>query len=116
MWEGTDKKGARAKGEIKGMSVALVRADLRRQGINPLKVKKKPKSLFGAAKKKVTPKDIAVFSRQLATMKSSGVPLVQSFEIIDRGHDTPGKQELIMSIKADVESGSSQSAALAKHP
>src|SRR3569623_719423 len=116
MWEGTDKKGARAKGEIKGMSVALVRADLRRQGINPLKVKKKPKSLFGRANKKVSAKDIAVFSRQLATMMSSGVPLVQSFEIIGRGHDTAGMQELIMKVKADVESGSSLSEALAKHP
>lgn len=116
IWEGTDKKGARTKGEIKGMSVALVRADLRRQGINPLKVKKKPKSLFGRANKKVTAKDIAVFSRQLATMMSSGVPLVQSFDIIGRGHDNAGMQELIMKVKADVESGSSLSEALAKHP
>jgi len=116
VWEGTDRKGARTKGEVKGSSVALVRAELRRQGINPLKVKKKPKSLFGSKKKKITPKDIAVFSRQLATMMSSGVPLVQSFEIIGRGHDNPGMQELIMSIKADVEGGSSLSEALAKHP
>ena len=116
VWEGTDKKGARTKGELKGMSVALVKAELRRQGINPLKVKKKPKPLFGGSKKKITAKDIAVFSRQMATMMSSGVPLVQSFEIIGRGHDTPGMQDLIMTIKADVESGSSLSEALAKHP
>lgn len=116
VWEGTDRKGARTKGEVKGVSIALVRAELRRQGINPLKVKKKPKSLFGSAKKKITPKDIAVFSRQLATMMSSGVPLVQSFEIIGRGHDNPSMQDLIMAIKSDVESGSSLSEALAKHP
>lgn len=96
--------------------MALVRAELRRQGINPLKVKKKPKSLFGSKKKKIASKDIAVFSRQLATMMSSGVPLVQSFEIIGRGHDNPAMQELIMGIKADVESGSSLSEALTKYP
>jgi len=116
VWEGTDKKGTRTKGETKGISVSLVRAELRRQGINPLKVKKKPKSLFGKSTKKIVPKDIAVFSRQMATMMSSGVPLVQSFEIIGRGHENPSMQSLIMAIKADVESGSSLSEALAKHP
>jgi len=116
IWEGTDKKGAKTKGETRGVSIALVKAELRRQGINPLKVKKKPKSLFGAKGKKIVPKDIAVFSRQMATMMSSGVPLVQSFEIIGRGHDNPAMQTLIMTIKADVESGSSLSEALAKHP
>ncbi len=116
IWEGTDKKGARTKGETKGSSISLVRAELRRQGINPLKVKKKPKSLFGKSTKKIVPRDIAVFSRQMATMMSSGVPLVQSFEIIGRGHDNPSMQSLIMTIKADVESGSSLSESLAKHP
>jgi len=116
VWEGTDKKGSRTKGEVKGVSVALVKAELRRQGINPLKVKKRPKPLFSGSNKKITAKDIAVFSRQMATMMSSGVPLVQSFEIIGRGHDNAGMQELIMSIKADVESGSSLSEALGKHP
>ncbi len=117
IWEGTDRKGARTKGEIRGPSPALVKAELRRQGINPLKVKKKPKPLFGgAAKKKIVAKDIAVFSRQMATMMSSGVPLVQSFEIIGRGHENAGMQELIMAIKAEVEGGSSLSEALAKHP
>ena len=116
IWEGTDRKGAKTKGETKGFSVALVRAELRRQGINPLKVKKKPKALFGARTKKITPKDIAIFSRQMATMMSSGVPLVQSFEIIGRGHDNPSMQNLILAIKADVESGSSLSESLGKHP
>ncbi|RMD80190.1 MAG: type II secretion system F family protein [Gammaproteobacteria bacterium] len=116
LWEGMDRRGVRTKGELRGSSVALVKAELRRQGINPLRVRKKPKPLFGGRKKKVTPKDIAVFSRQLATMMSAGVPLVQAFEIIGRGHDNPAMQELIMSIKADVEGGSSLSEALAKHP
>ena len=116
VWEGTDKKGSRTKGETKGVSLTMVKAELRRQGINPLKVKKKPKALFGSKTQKITPKDIAVFSRQMATMMSSGVPLVQSFEIIGRGHDNPSMQTLIMTIKADVEGGSSLSEALAKHP
>ena len=89
VWEGIDKKGSKTKGETKGVSLTMVKAELRRQGINPRKVKKKPKALFGSQTKKITPKDIAVFSRQMATMMSSGVPLVQSFEIIGRGHDNP---------------------------
>ena len=116
IWEGTDRKGSRTKGETKGVSLTMVKAELRRQGINPSKVKKKPKALFGSQTKKIVPKDIAVFSRQMATMMSSGVPLVQSFEIIGRGHDNPSMQTLIMTIKADVEGGSSLSEALAKHP
>ena len=116
LWEGVDRRGVRTKGETRGTSVALVKAELRRQGINPIRVRRKPKPLFGSHKKKITPKDIAVFSRQLATMMSAGVPLVQAFEIIGRGHDNPAMQELIMTIKADVEGGSALSEALAKHP
>lgn len=116
VWEGTDKSGKRIKGEMSGASDSLVKATLRRQGINPLKVRKKPKSLFGAGKKKITSKDIAVFSRQLATMMSSGVPLVQSFEIVGRGHENPSMQELILTVKADVEAGNSLGDSLAKHP
>ena len=116
-WEGTDRAGKRIKGEMSGTSDALVKAQLRRQGINPLKVKKKPKSIFaGSGRRKITPKDIAVFSRQMATMMSSGVPLVQSFEIVGRGHENPAMQELILSIKSDVEAGSNLADALAKHP
>ena len=78
VWEGTDKSGKRVKGEMSGQSEALVKAVLRRQGINPLKCKKKPKPLLGGGgKTRITPKDITVFSRQLATMMSSGVPLVR---------------------------------------
>lgn len=118
LWEGTDKRGNRAKGEIRGNSPTLVKAELRRQGINPLKVKKKPKPLFGGGpkKKKITPKDIAVFSRQMATMMSSGVPLVQAFEIVGRGHENPAMQEMLMKIKNDIEGGASLAEALSKHP
>ncbi len=116
VWEGVDRKGTRVKGEAQASNEILLKADLRRQGINPLKVKKKPKPLFGSKGKKIIPKDIAVFSRQLATMMTAGVPLVQAFEIIGRGHEKPAMQELIMNIKNDVESGTALSHSLEKHP
>ncbi|TDY01167.1 type II secretion system F family protein [Thiohalophilus thiocyanatoxydans] len=116
LWEGKDKKGQSVKGETTGQSVALVKANLRRQGINPKKVKKKPKPLFGSGKGKVKAEDIAIFSRQLATMMASGVPLVQAFDIIGQGHDNPAVSELLLSIKADIEGGTNLSEALAKHP
>ena len=117
VWEGTDKTGKRVKGEMTGQSDALVKAVLRRQGINPQKVKKKPKPMFGGGgKKKITPKDITIFSRQLATMMSSGVPLVQAFEIVGRGHENAGMQDLILGVKADVEAGGSLTEALRKRP
>ena len=114
-WEGTDRRGARIRGETRAASLALVRADLRRQGVTPTKVKKKPHPLF-ETKKKIKPADIAYLSRQLATMMSAGVPLVQSFDILGRGHDNPSMQELVLSIKADVESGTALTVALRKHP
>lgn len=115
-WEGTDKSGKRVKGEMSGQSESLVKATLRRQGIKPLKVRKKPKPLFGAKKPPITSKDITVFSRQLATMMSSGVPLVQAFEIVGRGHENASMQDLILGIKADVEAGNSLTDALRKKP
>ena len=115
LWEGKDKTGKLVKGELAGQSDALVKAQLRRQGINPLKVKKKPKNLFGGAVK-ITPKDITIFSRQLATMMSAGVPLVQAFEIVGRGHENAGMQDLILGVKADVEAGNSLTEALKKRP
>ncbi|HHJ18925.1 MAG TPA: type II secretion system F family protein [Gammaproteobacteria bacterium] len=115
IWEGTNKKGDRVKGESIGPSEILVKADLRRQGINPLKIKKKSAPLI-KFKKKITPKDIAVFSRQLATMLSAGVPMVQAFDIIGKGHENPSMQELLMTIKADVEGGNNLADSLARHP
>ncbi|MGD8617257.1 MAG: type II secretion system F family protein [Gammaproteobacteria bacterium] len=115
-WEGRDRKGKTVKGESRATSPSMVKADLRRQGISPLKVRKKSTLLTSSKKRKVLPKDIAVFTRQLATMLAAGVPLVQSFEIIGRGHDNPAMQMLVLAIKGDVESGSTLADALAKHP
>lgn len=116
VWEGRDKQGKKVKGEMTGTSDALVKAMLRRQGINPMRVKKKPMPLFGGGGKKIKPKDIAVFSRQIATMMSSGVPLVQSFDIVGRGHENPNMQKLILDIKNHVEAGNSLGDGLARHP
>jgi type IV pilus assembly protein PilC len=119
VWSGKDKRGVQQKGELRSASAALVKAELRRQGINPGKVKKKSSVLFGAGgpkRKKIKAGDIAIFSRQLATMMSAGVPLVQSFEIVGRGHENPAMQDLVLGIKADVESGGTLSDALRKRP
>jgi len=117
IWEGKDSKGQKAEGETLGKSVALVKADLRRQGINPTKVRKKPKPLFGGGgKTKIIPADISIFARQLATMMDSGVPIVQSFEIIGKGHENKGMSELLNAVKNDIESGTTLSDALSKHP
>ncbi|MDH5572029.1 MAG: type II secretion system F family protein [Gammaproteobacteria bacterium] len=115
LWEGKDNKGQIVKGETNGANLALVKANLRRQGINPTKVRKKSAPLFGGSKK-IKAADISIFSRQLATMMSSGVPLVQAFDIIGRGHENKGMQELLMSVKTNIESGSTLSDSLAKHP
>jgi type IV pilus assembly protein PilC len=115
-WEGTDRRGSRIKGESRATNPALLKADLRRQGITPIKVRKKSALASSARKKKIVPKDIAVFMRQLATMMNAGVPLVQAFDIIGKGHENPGMMELVMSVKTDVESGSNLADSLAKHP
>ena len=116
LWEGMDRKGSRVKGESQASSEILLKADLRRQGINPLKVKKKTKPLFGGKGKKIISKDIAIFARQLATMMTAGVPLVQAFEIIGRSHEKPLMQELVLAVKADVEGGTNLADSLEKHP
>ncbi|MCP3661183.1 MAG: type II secretion system F family protein [Gammaproteobacteria bacterium] len=114
-WEGYDKKGKKIKGESRGANTALMRAELRRQGINPTKVRvKRSSALIG--KKKITAGDIALFSRQLATMMEAGVPMVQSFEIVGRGHTNPAMSELILTIKNSVEGGTSLALSLGKHP
>ncbi len=116
-WEGINKSGHPVKGIMDGVSIALIKAELRRQGIKPTKVKKKPKPLFsGGGKRKITTKDITIFARQLATMMSAGVPLVQSFEIVAKGHDNPAMQTLLLLVKSDIEGGLSLGEALAKHP
>jgi type IV pilus assembly protein PilC len=114
-WEGTDRKGAKIKGESSGQSPALVKAQLRKQGINPIKVRKKSASLFSAGKK-ITPMDIALFARQMATMMKAGVPLLQSFEIIGEGLDNPNMRKLVDDIKQQVAAGNSFAAALRTRP
>ncbi len=113
-WEGTDRKGSRQKGKLVAPSEQAVKSELRKMGITPVKVKKQLS--FGGGGKAVTASDIAIFARQMATMMSAGVPLVQSFEIIGRGHENPKVSELIMAIKADVEAGTNLAQALARHP
>jgi type IV pilus assembly protein PilC len=112
-WEGKDKKGKITKGEMKAASETLVSSTLRRQGITVTKVKKQ--SSF-SGKGKVSEKDITLFTRQLATMMKSGVPLLQSFDIVGKGHSNPAVAKLLMDIKSDVETGSSLSAAFRKYP
>ncbi len=115
LWEGTDRKGKKVKGKSMAGDEAAVRADLRRQGVVPTRIRKQRKALFSGSAK-ITTGDIAIFSRQLATMLAAGIPLVQAFEIVGVGHDNPAMQKLILSIKGDVEGGSSLAEALAKHP
>ncbi|PPC91333.1 MAG: type II secretion system protein F [Methylobacter sp.] len=116
IWEGLDKGQNKAKGEISAKSEAVARADLRRLGIKVVKIKKKPKPLFAARTKPITPGDIAVFSRQLSTMLQSGVPLVQSFDIIGKGHENASMQKMLLDIKADIEGGDTLAEALKKRP
>jgi type IV pilus assembly protein PilC len=116
VWEGNDKRGVKMKGESAARNANLVRAELRKQGITPTVVKVKTKPLFGGSGKRITPKDIAVFSRQIATMLKSGVPIVTSMEIISGGQKNPKMRDLVNSIRTDIESGSSLSESLSKHP
>ncbi|NOT12592.1 MAG: type II secretion system F family protein [Methylococcaceae bacterium] len=117
IWDGIDKSGKKLlKREISAKSEAIAKAELRRQGYRVIKIKAKPKPLFSARVKAITSGDIAVFSRQLATMLKAGVPLVQSFDIVGKGHENPSMQALLLSIKADVEGGDTLAEALNKRP
>ena len=116
LWEGRDKRGQRVKGNTMAPDETAVRADLRRQGIAATRVRRKRDSLSGMKGGKVNAADIAVFSRQLSTMLIAGIPMVQSFEIVASGVDKPSVRNLILAIKADVESGTSLHEALAKQP
>lgn len=114
-WEGTDRKGGKVKGELSGTNTALVKAQLRKQGINPTKVRKKSISLFSKGKK-IKPMDIALFTRQMATMMGSGVPLLQSFDIIGEGFENPNMRKLVDEIKQEVAAGNSLANSLRKKP
>jgi type IV pilus assembly protein PilC len=113
IWEGVDKKSQKRKGEMLAGGESEVRSRLRQQGITVSKVKKQ--STLGG-NKKITEKDVALFTRQLATMMKSGVPLLQAFDIVSRGHANPAVQKLLVEIKSSIETGSSMSQAFAKHP
>ena len=113
-WEGRDKRGNRIKGKSLAPDEVSLRSELRRQGIAPSRIRKQSKALKSGGK--VKPEDVAVFSRQLATMLAAGIALVQAFEIIGNGHDKPAMQKLILDVKADVEGGTSLHESLARHP
>lgn len=116
VWEGTDKRGVKMKGEQPAKNMNLLRAELRRQGITPTVVKPKPKPLFGSAGSKISAKDIAFFSRQMATMMKSGVPIVSSLDIIGSGHKNPRMKKMVDTIRNDIEGGSSLYEAISRHP
>ncbi|HET6603621.1 MAG TPA: type II secretion system F family protein [Xanthomonadaceae bacterium] len=116
VWVGTDKRGVKMKGEQLAKNANLLKAELRKMGITPTTVKAKPKPLFGKAGQRISPRDIAIFTRQLATMMHAGVPMVQSFEIISGGQKNPRMKAMLDSIRADIEGGSSLHEAISKHP
>ncbi|MDP8567521.1 type II secretion system F family protein [Methylophilus aquaticus] len=113
LWEGKDRKGKALKGEMRANGEAVVNATLRRQGVTVTKIKKQSAL---AGKGRITEKDISLFTRQLATMMKAGVPLLQAFDIVGKGHNNPAVAKLLSDIKNDVETGSSLSAAFRKYP
>ncbi len=115
-WRGRDRQGRRARGEMRGKSPVAVKMALYRQGIIPLIVRKKTVSWFKRGERAIRHKDIALFSRQMATMLSAGVPIVQAFEMVARGSSHPGVRELILAMKSEIEDGASLSQALRRHP
>lgn len=114
-WEGKDRRGAVVSGVINGQNPALIKAQLRKQGINPTKVRKQSSLSFGTGKK-IKPMDIALFTRQMATMMKAGVPLLQSFDIIGEGFDNPNMRKLIDDVKQEVAAGNSFATSLRKKP
>jgi len=115
-WVGIDKRGVKIKGEQVSKNASLVKAALRQQGINPQSVKAKAKPLFGKSGKTIKGRDIAVFSRQLATMMSAGVPMVQGFEIVAGGQTNPRMKDMLTDIKTNIEGGSALHESLGKYP
>ena len=110
-WSGTDRRGKKVSGELEAQGPAFVRSTLRHEGISAKTIRKKPKPLFS---KKIKPKDISIASRQVATMLGAGIPIAQSYKAIAVGTDHPGVLDVFGSIRADVESGTNLSEALAK--
>jgi len=116
-WVGVNARGKKLEGELTGSSIALIKAQLRKQGITPSKVKRKPKPLFGIKSvQKITPKDIALITRQIATMLMAGVPLIQSIELIASGAKNKSVAKLMDEVGDEVKAGVPLSQALRKHP
>ena len=115
-WVGVSSRGKKLEGELAGNSISLVKAQLRKQGITPSKVKRKSKPLFGERIQKITPKDIALVTRQIATMLMAGVPLIQSIEMIGTGATNKSIAKLMDTIADEVKAGQPLSTALRKHP
>jgi len=113
-WEGMDKRGQRIKGRSVAANEQALKSELRRQGVVATRIRKQSQAFKSGGKVKA--EDIAIFSRQLATMLGAGIPLVQAFEIVGNGHEKPAMQRLVLDIKGDVEGGTSLHEALAKHP
>lgn len=115
-WVGTDKRGTRIKGETVSKNASYVKAELRKQGITPITVKEKAKPLFGKAGSRITSRDVTIFSRQIATMMSSGVPMVQAFEILGQGQKNPRMKDMLLDLRDKVSGGQSLSEAMASYP
>ena len=115
IWEGLDKNRQKSKGVITAKSEVLARTELRRQGYRITKIRKKSKPLFSKVRE-ITASDIAIFSRQLATLLKAGIPLVQAFDIIGKGHENPSMQLMLLSIKTNLESGDTLAESLKKNP
>jgi len=115
-WVALDKRGKRMKGEMPSKNASLVKAELRRQGMNPQTVRERSKPLFGATGKTIKPGDVAIFSRQIATMMASGVPMVQSFDIIADGQKNVRFKNVLLDVKQNIEGGASLHEALGRYP
>ena len=115
-WVALDKRGKRMKGDMPAKNASLVKAELRRQGMNPQTVRERSKPLFGSSGKPVKPLDVAVFSRQIATMMASGVPIVQSFDIIADGQKNVRFKNILLDVKQNIEGGSALHEALHRYP
>ncbi len=115
-WVALDKRGKRMKGDMPAKNASLVKAELRRQGMNPQTVRERSKPLFGATGSTVKPQDVAIFSRQIATMMASGVPMVQSFDIIADGQKNIRFKNILLDVKQNIEGGAALHEALARYP
>ncbi|MFI5205534.1 MAG: type II secretion system F family protein, partial [Candidatus Paceibacterales bacterium] len=116
IWEGINQQGERIRGENNALNPLILKAELRRQGITPKRVRKKSRSFFFSLRKKIHPKEVTLFIRQMATMLTAGIPIVQAVDLIARGQTNPVFQQLLLTIKTNIETGTPPSEAFRKHP